>query len=291
MDARQKHRPPRRAGAVLIAAALVMGALLPRPVPADSKKLEVTAERVVVRLDPDDRSPAVETLPRGAILSLEGDVRLKSQWLYVYFTSLRSGRSLSGYVRESEVRKLFPVLKVTLISSEDEILDPKAIDLDAPFEPNLEWGMTRASILRTEGRPHDTSQAGGLEVLQYRREIMNKRCLVEYVLDRDRLVTTRFHLLENYADKSRYIDDFNIVRVFLTAKIGPPRSDKVIWQDTPAPDQREPLPEALRKGEVEFSTEWVFGDTSLHLVLAGAENRVVFGAEVADVKARQPVSF
>jgi len=283
------HSTPRTA--VIIACGLMLGVLMPRAASSDSKKLEVISAQAVIRLDPDERSPAVETVPRGAILSLASDVRLKSQWLYVYFTSFRSGISLSGYIRESEVRKLYPVLKVTLISSEDEILDPKAIDLDAPYQPNLEWGTTKSSILRTEGRPYDESGSGGLEVLQYKREIMNKRCLVEYVLDGDRLVTTRFHLMENYAEKGRYIDDYNTIRVFLTARIGPPRSDRMTWQDSPPNARTEPLPEALRKGEVEFSSEWVFGDTSVHLVLAGAENRVVFGAEIADLKARQPVSF
>ncbi len=280
-----------RKGAAVLSAILLYP-FLAGPALADGKKLEITADKAVVHLDPDDLSPAVETLSRGAVVSLASGVKLKTNWYYVSFPSLRSGNTRSGYILDSQVRKLYPALNVVLVSTEGEIVDPKAINLDRPNLPNLEWGATKASILLTEGKPQsETADGDGVEILGYRRDIMDKKCLVEYVLDRDRLVTTRFHLIENYADKERYIDDYNRIRGFLIAKVGEPRSDRTIWQANTQVERGVRLGEALSKGKVEFSSEWVFRDTSVHIVLAGGDNRVRFGAEIMDVKTRNPISY
>jgi hypothetical protein len=261
------------------------------PALGDGKKLEVAVEKAAVRLDPDAKSPVVEMLPRGAVIALASPLKMKKNWLYVYFTSLGSGKTRSGYLLETEVRKLYPELKVVHISTEGEILNPSAVNPDAFAQPVVEWGTTRASIESTEGKPLQEYSSGGVHVLQYKRTLMDKKCLIEYVLDKDRLVTARCHLLENYADKARYVEDYNVIRVFLTSRVGTPRSDKVVWQGRPEEQHQEPLGEALLKGQVEFSSEWVFRDTSVHLVLMGADNRVTLGAEITDVKSRNPASF
>lgn len=284
--ARQRRRTA--IGVCLCVAAI---GLLTGTAPADGKKLEVIVEHSTVHLDPDGQSPVVEILPKGTIISLASPVRMKKLWLYISFTSFRNGSVRSGYVPESEVRKLFPVLNVVQISSEDEILDPKAIDLTSPVRANLEWGITKESIIRTEGKPNNQTMSGGLEVLEYRRELMNKKCLVEYILDRNRLVTARINLLENYADKNRYLDDYDKIRGFMTAKVGEPRSNKTTWQGKSQPTPTQGMGDALSKGEVEFSSEWVFGDTSVHIVLCGGNNRVSFGAELVDIKSRNSVSY
>lgn len=279
-----------RALAAAVAAALLAG-LAVSPAFGDGKKLEVSAANAAVRLDPDGKSPVVEMLPRGAVIALGSPVRMKKAWLYVYFTSLGSGKTRSGYILEAEVRKLYPEIKVVHISTEGEILNPTAVNPDAFAQPVVEWGTTRASIEATEGKPVQEYSSGGVLVLQYKRTLMDKKCLVEYVLDRDRLVTARCHLLENYADKARYVEDYNVIRGFLTSRVGTPRSDKVTWQGLPEEQHNEPLGEALLRGQVEFSSEWVFRDTSVHLVLAGANNKVSLGAEITDVKSRNPASF
>jgi hypothetical protein len=271
----------------LVLAALLLSAVSAR---ADGKKLQVTQDQAVVRLDPSEQSPAVETLGRGAILSLASDVKTKLNWFYVYFTSLESGNTRAGYIHDSCVRKLYPDLKVIEIASGDEILDPAEIALESKYEPHLAWGTTRAELLRSEGRPQSLDVSGGVEVLIYQREVMNKKCRVEYVLERGRLVAARLHLLENYADKARYIEDYNKVREFLTARVGAPRADRTVWQDHSYEHKNDCWGIALSQGHVEFSSEWVFRDTELRLTLAGANNRVVFGAELSDVRSRKPTS-
>jgi hypothetical protein len=281
----------RRRLADLLALALLVPAFLALPASGNGKKLQVILDNAVIRLDPSERSPAVETLGQGAILSLASAVKTKISWFYVYFTSMQSGNTLSGYIHESCVRKLFPSLKVIQITSGDEIMNPAEIDLESTYKPNMIWGTTREEIIRSEGRPQAQEASQGLEILTYRREILKKKCQIEYLFDGDSLVQTRFRLMENYADKNRYIEDYNKLRQYLTANVGMPRADRTIWQDHSYESQNDCWGIALGQGHVEFSSEWVVRDTEVRLTLAGANNHVNFGAELSDVKTKKPTSY
>jgi hypothetical protein len=281
----------RRRLAELLALALLVPAFLALPASGNGKKLQVILDNAVIRLDPSERSPAVETLGRGAILSLASAVKTKISWFYVYFTSMQSGNMRSGYIHESCVRKLFPSLKVIQITSGDEIMNPAEIDLESTYKPNMIWGTTREEIIRSEGRPQAQEASQGLEILTYRREILKKKCQIEYLFDGDSLVQTRFRLMENYADKNRYIGDYNRLRQYLTANVGMPRADRTIWQDHSYESQNDCWGIALGQGHVEFSSEWVVRDTEVRLTLTGANNHVNFGAELSDVKTKKPTSY
>jgi hypothetical protein len=289
-----KMRTTRRRWPSWLGLALVLAAfcgLGTTPSRADGKRLQVIQDAAAVRLDPNDGSPVIETLPRGSVLTLASSVKLKFNWFYVYFTSLESGNTREGYIRDDCVRKLFSTLKVIHISSGDEILNPAPIDFDSSYKPSLEWGTTRSEIIRAEGRPQSLDVSAGHEVLVYRREIMKKKCQLEYILDDRRLVGARLHLLENYADKNRYIQDYDRIRSFLTAKVGTPRADKVLWQDHSYEKQNDCWGIALSKGHVEFTSDWVFRDTEVRLKLAGGNDHVAFDAEINDIRAKKPSSL
>jgi len=275
--------------AVLIVLAVLWAATMPAR--AEGKKLQVSLDKAVVRLDPSEKSPVIETLSQGAVLTLASSVKSRTCWYYVYFTSLQSGNTRAGYIHESCVRKLFPSIKVIQIASGDEILNPAELDVEASYRPALNWGASRADIIRIEGRPQSQDTRQGLDILTYHREIMRKQCQVEYILDTNRLVGARVHLLENYADKSRYIEDYNKLCDLLTEKVGTPRADRTVWQDHSYERQSDCWGIALSQGHVEFSSEWVFRDTEVRLLLAGANNRVSFDAELSDVKTKKPASF
>lgn len=279
-----------QAGAAVAAVLLAILWLSAIPATASGKKLQVIQDKAAVRLEATERSAVVETLGKGAVLTLGSDVRTKVNWYYVYFTSLQSGNTRAGYIHESCVRKLFPSLRVIEIQSGDEILNPTQIDLDSPFEPNLQWGSTRADIVRTEGRPRRDDVSQGLTVLSYRRELLKKKCDIEYLLDGNKLVGARCRLRENYADKNRYVEDYNRLREFLTARVGSPRADRAVWQDHSYENLNDCWGIALSQGHVEFSSEWVFRDTEVRLTLAGANKHVILGAEISDVKTKKPTS-
>jgi len=162
-------------------------------------RLEVTADKAAIHLEPDDRSPVVETLSRGAVVRLSSTIKFRTNWFYVLFVSSRSGRTLVGYVLDGFVRKLNSTLRVVnLTPGEEEIVDPKEIDLTGAM-PRMEWGKTKAGILRAEGRPLAREVSGDLEFLSYHRDILGKKCLLAYVLIDEKLVAVR--LRDHHAER------------------------------------------------------------------------------------------
>ena len=255
-------------------------------------KLEITAERASVHLEPDSRSAVVETLPRGAVVKQSSAQKFRTNWYYVQFESSRSGRMRSGYVLEGNVRKLNSTLKVVdLTPTSAPVTAPKELELSVERLPAVTWGMSREGILRVEGRPLSREESGVWEFIRYRRDVFGKRCHVAYVLANRRLVSVRVSLLENYADKDRYIADYNQVRDFLNRKIGEPRYDNVVWSDRAYAERGENLGTAVDSGCLSLSSEWVTGDTGLKISLTGEPAGILLAAELNNIKAKNPASF
>jgi len=278
-----------------VAFLLLFGVSFP-PGPARAEtivRLEVTAEKAAIHLEPDGRSPVVETLFRGAVVRLSSAIKFRTSWFYILFVSSRSGRTLSGYVLDGLVRKLNSTLRVVnLTPGEEEIVDPKEIDLTGESMPKVEWGRTKAGILRAEGRPLAREVSGGLEFLSYHRDLLGKKCLLAYVLNDEKLIAVRLHLLEKYADKDRYVADYNKIRDFLIEKVGEPRTNNVVWREDRAYAERnEGWGTALSTGCLRLAAEWVFQGTGLRLSLTGENNEILFAAEANDIKAKNPASF
>ena len=290
------NRPKPAAGrvAAAVASCLVLAALV-LPVPVRTEiivKLEVTADRASVHLEPRINSPVLETLSRGAVIKLSSATKFRTNWFYVQFVSSRSGRMLSGYVLDAAVRKLNSTLKVVdLTPAAAALSDPKEFDLTAGRMPAVTWGMSGDGVLRAEGRPVGREQSGDYEFLRYRRDVFGKRCLISYVLANRRLVSVRVSLLENYADKDRYVADYNSIREYLNRKIGEPRYDNVVWKDRAYAERGETLGMAVTSGSLSLSSEWVTGDTGLRLSLTGEPSGILFAAEINDIKAKNPASF
>jgi hypothetical protein len=287
----KEHRNGTAAGLVL---SLVMAALL-SPARARAEivvRLEITADKASIHLEPDSRSPVVETLSRGAVVKLSSATKFRTSWFYVLFSSSRSGRTLAGYVDDSVVRKLNSTLKIIdLTPAEPEISDPKEFDLPEGSLPDVAWGRSEDGLLRAEGRPLSRELSGDMEFLRYHRDVFGKRCLVTYVLVDRRLASVRVHLLERYADKDRYIADYNRIREFLNAKVGEPRFNNVVWKDRAYAERGEKLGTAVTSGSLSLSSEWVYQSTGLRLSLSGENSEILFAAEISDLKAKNPASF
>jgi hypothetical protein len=284
-----------RAGLAAVALLFLFSVSFP-PGPARAEtviRLEVTAEKAAIHLEPDSRSPIVETLSRGSVVRLSSAIKFRTNWYYILFVSSRSGRTLCGYVLDESVRKLNSTLRVVNLSpGQGEIVDPEEIDLPGEPMPRMEWGKTKARILRAEGRPLASEVSGDLEFLSYHRDILGKKCLLAYVLDDEKLVAVRLHLLEKYADKDRYVADYNKIRDFLIEKVGKPRSNNVDWrEDRALADRNEGWGTALSTGCLRLTAEWVFQGTGLRLSLTGDNNEILFAAVANDIKAKDPASF
>jgi hypothetical protein len=267
--------------AILIATTCL---ILAMPLSAQTKKLQVITERANLYLDADERSPIVETLLKGATMTLASAIKTRMNWFYVYYISLQTGKTRSGYILDSLVRKLYADVKVINISSEDEITQPGDLDFNDGYRPILDWGAAKDKIINLEGRPSGQEKANGLEVIRYKRSIMAKNCLVEYIFDNNCLVTARYNLLEKYADKNRYIEEYLKIKDNLVSKIGAPRADTVTWQDPTYKSNNAFWGRALSMGHLEYHTTWELSETELQITLAGSANQVSFGAEFKGLK-------
>jgi hypothetical protein len=261
-----------------------MSLLFALPLLAQTKKLQVVTDLANIYLDPDERSPIVETLVKGATVTLASAIKIRTNWFYVYYISLQTGRTRSGYILDSLVRKLYADVKVINISSEDEITQPRDIDFNVRYQPIIDWGAAKDKIIKLEGRPSGQEKLNGLEVIRYKRSIMAKNCLVEYVFDNNRLVTARYNLLEKYADKNRYIEDYLKIKDHLVSKFGAPRADTVTWQDPTYKSNNAFWGTALSMGHLEYHMAWDLSGTELQITLAGIANQVTFGAEFNGLK-------
>lgn len=271
----------------ITAAAAAAGILLmPGPLAAQAKRLQVIVDRAEVHLEAGEGSPVMATLPAGETVTLAAALKARQSWYYVYFVSAGSRATRAGYIRDDAVRKLFPEARIIDICVEGEIARPAEFLLDDQAAPPFAWDMDRETLLRSAGRPISQSRAEEGEILRYKQPVLGKHCLVEYLFAGDGLAAVRCHLLENYADKNRYIDDFTAIKEYLVRRLGEPRQDLVTWQDESYRNDSGLWGRALLLGHLEYRTQWVFNGTEVLVVLAGDGSGVSFGAECTNLKAR-----
>lgn len=269
---------------IAVAAACLVLAL---PQAVQAKKLQVVSDQAAVHLDPNASSPVIENLARGATMTLASAIKSRMSWYYVYFTSSRTGKTRSGYINEGMVRKLYPDLKIVDISAEDEIAQPEALDFDDAYRPIMEWGMDKGAVLEAEGRPVGQETIEGVEIVTYKRRVMGRRCLLEYVFDNEHLAATRLSLLDNFADKNRYIEDYLKLKDFAVSKIGSPVDDQVVWQDSSLKNDDRLWGRALSQGQLEFRAHWDTEGTNVRMKLVGGGNQIAFGAEFSGHEANE----
>ncbi|MGB9893408.1 MAG: hypothetical protein ACPLRA_03265 [Candidatus Saccharicenans sp.] len=259
-------------------------------VQAHPKKYQVITPQAKLHLEPDERSLVVAILPQGEILAQASAVKFKHNWIFVYYHSLEKDKTLAGYIREETVRRLFPEVNSIMISSGYNEAKPGELDLSQDYDFPYLWGSSQDKVVQAEGRPLNQEKSGEIEVLQYRKEIMNKSCLVEYIFWRNQLSSARFYLLDNYVDNNFYISDFLKVKNYLAERFGGPVNDRVIWLDSTYQNKQEFWGQALGSGLLEFRSSWVIGETEVQLILTGSDNKIAFLAECIGQKYKSSFS-
>jgi len=258
---------------------LVFCLLLSPPLHSQIRKYQVIVPRVNLHLEPNENSPVVISVPAGEILAQASAVRFKRDWIFVYYQFPEKGKTLAGYVKEPMLRKLFPEVNSVLISSGEADYQPKELDVNQGYQPVIIWGSSQDKLIEIEGRPLTQEKSGETEVYQYRRQIMNKQVLIEYIFWRHELISARFHLLDNYTDNNYYISDYLKLKNYLETRLGQPVNDRVVWFDSTYQAKNEYWGKALGAGQLEFRSSWDIGDTELDLILTGSDNKVAFVAE------------
>ncbi|MDD8031787.1 MAG: hypothetical protein PHQ25_07285 [Acidobacteriota bacterium] len=274
----------------LIIGVVLLACLLPAAAQAQPRKYRVEKAQVRLHLDPDEKSPVVAKLPQGSILTQASAVRFRHNWVFVYYYLPEKDKTLAGYVQEPELRKLFPSFKSVLISNGSSISEPRELDFSQNYDFPLIWGMPEEKVLEVEGEPLGKEKSGETEILQYRREIMNRNCLVEYVFRKNQLTAARFYMLDNFIDNNYYISDFMKAKSYLKEQFGQPADDQVVWLDSTYKSKQEFWGQALGSGLLEFRSSWIIDETEVDLILTGSENRVALLAECISQKYKNLLS-
>lgn len=264
---------------ICLLVSLAAGIILAQP-----RKYQVITSEVRLPLEPDEKSQVVVTAPRGAILAQASAVRFRHNWIFVYYYHPERNKTLAGYVWEPVLRKLFPTVNARLIYNGQGMAEPGELDISRDIEFPYLWGMPLQKLLEVEGEPLAREKSEESEILQYRRQIMNRNCLVEYVFVRNQLSAARFFIIDTFTDNNHYISDFMKAKDYLIQRFGLPVDDQTIWYDATFRERQEYWGRALGSGLLEFRSSWKIGETEVDLILTGSENRVAFVAECVGQK-------
>lgn len=223
-------------------------------------------------MDPDKKSAVVATLKKGTVVSLGSERKFRKNWNYVYFTSEKTGRTKSGYILDSLVKKLFEVTKKLTIQREGEEAGSRS-GTKTHFR-STRWGMNQAQVVRLEGSPNYRENSGGLDIIQYPQTILDMDCMIGYVFADNKLAKAKYSFLANYEDKNQYIREYEKIRDILVQKYGKPEAERILWQDKQHEDSQSNWGLALSLGHCEFNSQWQDSETVIQLRLYGGKNRV-----------------
>jgi hypothetical protein len=238
-----------------------------------SKKLEVSALSADVHKQPDLSSSVIATLSRGEILILASTRKFKKEWNYVYFPSQKSGALKSGYVRDSEVSKLYVNTRSVTFSSGGAVNGSSRLKPQASSN-TVHWGMSSADLTRLIGDPVGVQSLSGGKVLRYKRRVMERDCRIEYEFYRDRLEKTRYLFTQDHPQHSLYIEDFQQLNTQFTRQYGKPAEESKLWHEPTWKDDPNRWGHAVSLGHLSYRTCWRMDQTEVTLSLAGSDSQV-----------------
>jgi hypothetical protein len=148
------------------------------------------------------------------------------------------------------------------------------------------WGMTRDEVKATEfGEPAESDE----NLIVYTDVVGGyMEALVAYVFADGKLVQAKYLFLEEHADPSNYISEYERVKQTLTLKYGPPKSDEEIWHNNTHKDMLGEWGLAVKFGHLAYRAGWETGTTEIVSVLNTNGKDIVFGVVYSGKKAEIP---
>lgn len=260
---------------------LVFG-LHPGMLHSSSRKLKIVADRAAVHLDPDKKSAVVAMLLKGTLVTLGSERKFRTNWNYVYFASEKTGRTLSGYILDSLVERLFVVTKKTTIQREGEEKGTRTVER-TNFR-NTSWGMNQTQVVRLEGNPAVRENSDGLDIIQYPEKILEMDCMIGYVFTDNKLAKARYSFLVKHVDNNQYFQDYRNIKDILIQKYGNPESEKTLWHEKAYRNDQSNWGLALSLGHLEFDSLWLDSETEIQLRLYGRGNRIMLVVEYSGLQ-------
>jgi len=231
-------------------------------------KMRVVADRANIYLSPDEKSPILETIEKGAIVGLLSPGKFKFSWYYVSYKS-SAGVIKSGYIQETAVEPLFQAQRIiTIKGDEGSLLSYSPL---SHLEPDL-WGASKEKIISFEGEPESQRRLENLEVLEYNRSFRGYETHLEYVFSDNRLIQVRLELWQVAGEKNGALQTYDQIKGYLQEKFGPPFEDSVNWENPTFKYDELSWGYAVSLGHLNYQTRWISANLELRLQLRG-ENK------------------
>lgn len=257
----------------------------PTALGAFEKKVRVVWDYAHAFLHPDERSPVIETIEQGTVLSLLYGGKTKKCWYYVCFKSEKTGATKSGYILDTAVELMFEPLRTVTIMEEKE-------SLSAGYAPRkfdeMQWGVSKKYILEMEGKPSSQERVKGRDIMRYVQKVINMDCAIDYVFAANRLSKTKFSFLNTYPeDLNAYLEDYRKVKDALIQKFGRPVDENMNWRDSSFRDDFANWGEAVSLGHLSLSSLWQTPQTEITASLGGSGEEVSLVVEFAALQIKE----
>ncbi len=232
------------------------------------KKLRVIKNGAAIYLNPDEKSPLLENVPQGTIVSLLSPGKFKVNWYYVSYQS-SSGAVKSGYIHESSVEPLFQAQKIITIKGEEASYF-SVFDF-CHLEPSF-WGAPIEKIISLEGEPDQRKKLDNLEVLYYQRDLMDYMAYLQFIFNDNSLIQIHIELWQIAGSKNKPLRDYEQIKTCLSTNFGSPFEDIVHWQNPTFRYDELSWGYAVSLGHLIYQTRWINQGVELGLRLRG-ENK------------------
>lgn len=235
------------------------------------EKAKVISQKTNIYMKPSLDSLIIETLDKGTVLRINSSGIFRKNFLYVYFTSIPSGKVKSGYVHDSQVQKMDNEKKSIDIG---KISGKHRKNWKLSRSKKAAWGMSKKEILEIMGSPVQKEVLNGLEILGYKQTIMNFNCLVGYIFSNKKLSGTKYIFLQRYNSDNKYINEFGNIKNQISKNCGLPNRDDIIWRNALYKNDYSNWGYAIRMGHLDYCARWKTSDTEILLTLFGAEREI-----------------
>ena len=256
--------------------AILFVSFFSNPVLSQEKRIRVIAEKANIHLRPDKRSPVIDTVDKGTILTLRQTRRVKKLWDYVYFTSEKTGISKSGYILDSLVERLFGGIKAVTL---DEGKGKSILHFRQAF-----WGVNKEHVLKLEGKPSSQEFMDGLEIVGYQQKVAEMKCKIEYIFKEDKLIRAKYVFTEQRKYKNQYIADYKIVKDFITKNSDLSSVNNINWLNSLYKEDYSKWGLAISLGHLEYVSLWDTPETDIMLKLYGENNKILIEVEYSGKK-------
>ncbi len=265
---------------IIIFFSFLSGPLLP-----SGKKIRVIAEKANIYFKADKTSLIVETVAKGTILTLQDIGKVKKIWLKVYYVSEESGMTISGYILDALVEKLFVVTKIVTIKGKDEIREDKYKFKN--YFRETRWGMSKNQVFELEGESFHQEKSYGLETIRYRKKAIGIECSIEFIFAGNKLIKTKYIFLGKHKHESQYIGDYKKIKDWLTQMHGMPVGSNVTWRNDLYKDDYSNWGLAVSLGHLEYSSLWKNKEMEIFLTLSGGNNKLSLRAEYKGLRIKK----